>query len=160
MGSVVYWPLTLTSWLDDFGLYAWEELDTGVIPVVMDDKPATYMLINIANGGSSVKKILLLLDGYWYDISGLSVGDSGQEFRDMVREMLPVVLKAAPGYLSDPGEVGIIDDTNEAIKIEYLSSAGLEVIAPVVPDEPETGEEAEPEQEPEEEQDAELSLAA
>lgn len=158
--SAVYWPMTLTAWMNDSGLYAWEELDTGVIPVVMDDKPAIYMLLNIANGGSSIKKILLLLDGSWFDITGISIGDSGQEFRDVVHEMLPVVLKAAPGYLSDPGEVGIVDDTSGAIKIEYLPSAGLEKIAPTVPDEPEQGEKAETEQTSEADEEAELDLAA
>ncbi len=96
--------------------YAWEEMDTGVMPIILEDRPALYFLYNISAGGSQLDKAYLLLGDRWIDLFTcapetdaigadvflLLIDTLGMQKRDVVEE--------------------------NGLPVEYLPTAGLEEI--------------------------------
>ena len=109
---------------DAVQLISWEDMDTGVIPVILENKPTNYALMNISAGGSQINKCLYLVDDRWIDLTDFMVnqdfGENGAE--DAIAWWRSRFLNAFAG-----SEVSTASGARTFL-IEYLPTAGLESV--------------------------------
>jgi hypothetical protein len=115
-------------------LFSWEEMDTGVIPVVIEDKPTIYILMNISNGGSQLNRMVYLLGDSWYDLTDFMMNDaynSDESVKEKLVTLSKTLGKQALTNFSDVIRNRSGKETEEnagSIPVEYLPTTGLENI--------------------------------
>ena len=115
-------------------LYTWEEMDTGVIPAVIEDKETMYMLMNISTGGSKLEKMVYMIGHSWYDLTDFMMNDaynndeaSSEKIKKLVKELGKQGVRNLLGVLKN-GSGTETTSGSGSIKIEDLPSTGLEYI--------------------------------
>lgn len=101
---------------------SWEEMDSGVIPLMIEDKPTQYVLANIQGGGSRLEKCLALAGGRWYDLTDFMNGTETPPSAETKEYIL-----AAWRELLQNSLAGTEEDT-QPVQIVTLPTAGLEDI--------------------------------
>ena len=115
-------------------LYTWEEMGTGVIPAVIEDKPTVYILMNLSTGASKVEKLVFLIGHSWYDLTDFLMNDAynnDESDSEKLRKLVKELGKQGVRNLLDLVKDGLgTETTSESgnIKIEELPNTGLEYI--------------------------------
>ena len=115
-------------------LFSWEEMDSGVIPAVIDDKPTIYILMNISKGGSQLNKLVYLIGHSWYDLTDFMMNDaynedesSSEKLSKLVKELGKQGLRNLLGAVKEGLGTGTTTESGN-IRIEELPNTGLEYI--------------------------------
>ena len=128
-------------------LASWEEMDTHVIPVIVDaNKPTVYMLAKVSHGGAQVDTIVLKLGDTWYDMGGIVATDDAkgvdaadeEKVKTMAWSIAQELLSNLSALFDGTGEAAADTTTS---KVEKLPTAGLEEVRLVADATPEAATE-------------------